>query len=82
MDRGAERRAAVQDGRVYLIVGLGKADRLVTLDAATGEVVNEQPDPTLQAPYPIGNDGETVGRFEGRYGVDWDLERPLVKPAP
>ncbi len=53
MDRGAERRAAIQDGHVYLIVGLKKEDRLVVADAETGRIVAEESARGMQAPYPV-----------------------------
>ncbi len=53
MDRGAERRAAIQDGHVYLVVGLNREDKLVTTEAETGKIVDEFDVPGWHAPYPV-----------------------------
>jgi len=52
LDRGAERRAAIQDGLVYLIVG-DEQDRLVTADVRSGKIVDEQLVQSAHAPFPI-----------------------------
>ena len=53
MDRGAERRAAVWGDRVYIVTGTGRDRLLVTLDLATGEILDEQAGGGMLAPYPI-----------------------------
>ena len=53
MDRGAERRTAIQDGNVYLVVGLDKDDRLVVADVKTGRIKAEYPGLRCLAPYPM-----------------------------
>lgn len=55
MDRGAERRTAIQDGKVYMIVGLGKEDRLVVADVESGKIFSEQPVDGLHSPWPLEN---------------------------
>jgi len=50
LDRGAERRASVQEGKVYLIVGT-EEDRLVAADARTGRILSEQVVSRGHAPY-------------------------------
>jgi len=55
MDRGAERRTAIQDGNVYMIVGLSKEDRLVVADVKSGRILSEQPAAGLQSPWPLEN---------------------------
>jgi len=53
MDRGAERRASIQDGVVYFVVGLNKTDRLVVADATTGKIYAEQEIGRGHSPYVI-----------------------------
>ena len=52
LDRGAERRAAIQDGRVYLVVGIDE-NRLVVADAKSGRILSDQLVDHAQAPYPM-----------------------------
>jgi len=54
LDRGAERRAAIQDGRVYLIVGI-EEDRLVVADARSGKILAEEIVDHAHAPFPMEN---------------------------
>jgi len=79
MDRGTERRAAIQDGRVYFVVGVKHEDRLVTVDAETGKILDEQSDRTLQSPYPI---EDRLLVYDDRAHADpvtaswWSIENP------
>jgi outer membrane protein assembly factor BamB len=52
LDRGAERRAAIQNGRVYLVVGIDE-DQLVVADVQTGRILSDQVIEHGQAPYPM-----------------------------
>ncbi len=50
LDRGAERRVAMQDGNVYLITGV-QANRLVVAEAESGRLLFDQLVPGAHAPY-------------------------------
>lgn len=52
LDRGAERRTAIQDGRVYLVVGI-ETDRLVVVDLKSGRILSEHSADRAHAPYPM-----------------------------
>ncbi len=50
LDRGAERRASIQDGRVFLVVGL-EEDRLMVADLKSGRILSEEVVHRAHAPY-------------------------------